>query len=100
MAVGGQRHTPAALPPGKRLGTHCIVGCVAQGPVWTGAENLIPNGFRSPDRPARSESLYRLRHTGSRNNEIEYIFLISRIIYMRSRFLNIGCSIQISGFSC
>jgi hypothetical protein len=30
-------------------------------PVWTGAENLAPTGFRSPDRPARSESLYRLR---------------------------------------
>ena len=24
-----------------------------------GAENLAPTGFRSPDRPARSESLYR-----------------------------------------
>jgi hypothetical protein len=29
--------------------------------VWTGAENLAPNGIRSPDHPARSESLYRLR---------------------------------------
>ena len=28
------------------------------GPVWTGSENLAPNGIRSPDRPARSESLY------------------------------------------
>ena len=26
----------------------------AQGPVWTGEENLAPTGFRSPDRPARS----------------------------------------------
>jgi len=24
--VGGQRHAPAALPPGKRPGTHCIGG--------------------------------------------------------------------------
>jgi hypothetical protein len=30
-------------------------------PVWTGAENLAPTGIRSPDRPARSQSLYRLR---------------------------------------
>jgi len=29
-------------------------------PVWTGMENLAPTGIRSPDRPARSESLYRL----------------------------------------
>ena len=30
------------------------------GPVWTGAKNLAPTGIRSPDLPARSESLYRL----------------------------------------
>jgi hypothetical protein len=24
--VGGQRHAPAALPPGKRPGTHCTGG--------------------------------------------------------------------------
>ena len=35
-----------------------------QGPVWTGAENLAPTGIRSPDRPARSESLYRLSYPG------------------------------------
>ena len=29
--------------------------------VWTGAENLAPTGIRSPDRPARSQSLYQLR---------------------------------------
>jgi hypothetical protein len=23
MGVGGQRHAPAALPPGKKPGTHC-----------------------------------------------------------------------------
>jgi hypothetical protein len=27
------------------------------GLVWRGAENLAPTGIRSPDRPARSESL-------------------------------------------
>ena len=31
-------------------------------PVWTGAENLAPTGIRSPDRPARSQSLYRLSY--------------------------------------
>jgi hypothetical protein len=29
MEVGGQRHAPAALPPGKRLGTYCIDGWVS-----------------------------------------------------------------------
>jgi len=32
------------------------------GPVWTGVENFAPTGIRSPDRPARSQSLYRLRY--------------------------------------
>jgi hypothetical protein len=36
----------------------------APGPVWTSAENLAPTAIRSPDRPARSESLYRLRYPG------------------------------------
>ena len=28
MGVDGQLHAPAALPPGKRAGTHCIRGWV------------------------------------------------------------------------
>ena len=35
-----------------------------------GAENLAPTGIRSPDRPARSESLYRLSY---RNPRIVYV---------------------------
>jgi hypothetical protein len=31
-------------------------------PVWIGAGNLASTGIRSPDRPARSQSLYRLRY--------------------------------------
>jgi hypothetical protein len=38
----------------------------APGPVWTGAENLVPTGFRFLDRPARGESLYRLSYRGPR----------------------------------
>ena len=36
----------------------------APGLVWTGTENLAPTGIRSPDRPTRSESLYRLSYRG------------------------------------
>jgi hypothetical protein len=32
------------------------------GPVWTCAKNLTPAGIQSPDRPARSQSLYRLSY--------------------------------------
>jgi hypothetical protein len=62
MGVGGQRHSPAASTPGKRPGTHCTGGWVGPRAVWTGAENLAPTGIRSPERPARSQSLYRLRY--------------------------------------
>jgi len=34
----------------------------APGPVWTGAENLDSTGIRTTDRPARSQSLYRLSY--------------------------------------
>ena len=36
----------------------------APGPVWTDAEYLAPTGIRSPDRPARRKSLYRLSYRG------------------------------------
>jgi hypothetical protein len=63
--VGGQRHAPAALPPGKtRYPLYRKLGG-PQKPVWTCAENLAPTGVRSPDRPARSQSLYRLKYPGS-----------------------------------
>ena len=32
--------------------------------VWTSTENIAFTGIRSPDRPARSESLYRLSYPG------------------------------------
>ena len=39
------------------------------GPVWTGAENLAPTGITSQDRPARSQSLYRLGYPAHSNVE-------------------------------
>ena len=41
----------------------------APGSVWTGAENLAPNGIRSPDRLARKESLYRLSYRAQTENK-------------------------------
>ena len=60
--VRGQPHAPAALCPRKDpVPTVQEVGW-APGPVWTGAENLALTGIRSRDRPARSQSLYRLSY--------------------------------------
>ena len=36
----------------------------ASRPIWTGAKNFPPTGIRSPDSPARSESLCRLSFHG------------------------------------
>ena len=46
MWVGGQRHAPAALPPGQRRGTHCIGGCMGPtaGLEGCGKSRLTP-GF-------------------------------------------------------
>ena len=64
MGVGGQRHAPAALPPGK---TRYPLYRRLDGPQGrSGRVRKIspPTGIRSPDRPARSESKYRLSYRG------------------------------------
>ena len=40
----------------------------APGPLRKGAKNIAPTGNRFPDRPSRSESLYRLGYSGPRNS--------------------------------
>ena len=60
----GQRLAPADLSGEKDPALLVQESKRAQGPVWTGAENLASLGIRSPDRPARGESVYRLRSPG------------------------------------
>jgi hypothetical protein len=48
----------------------------APGRVWKGAEYFAPSGIRSPDRPARSKSLYRLRYPNIFHLEIQLIFQV------------------------
>ena len=64
MGVGGQHHAPAALPLGENQVAIVQEAGWAPEPVWKSAENLAPTRIRSPDRPARSESLYRLSYCG------------------------------------
>jgi hypothetical protein len=42
MRVGGQLHTPVALPPGKRPGTHCVGGWVDPRAGLDGCEKISP----------------------------------------------------------
>jgi len=69
------RFVNANLPPGKTR-YRCTGGWAGPGPVWTGAENLASTGIRSPDRPARSESLYRLSYLGP--NQMQYCYETKR----------------------
>ena len=62
MGLGGQHHAPAAFTPWKGPAPIVQEAGWAPGPVWIGAENFAPTGILSPDRPARRQSLYRLRY--------------------------------------
>ena len=51
MRFGGQRHTVAALSPGKSP-VHIVQEAEwTPKPVWTGVQNLVLTGVRKPDRP-------------------------------------------------
>ena len=65
----------------------------APGPVWTGAENLAATGIRSPDRPARSKSQYRLSYRGmhvqaSQQYFMQFILTASSSAILRAVFLH------------
>ena len=53
--MAGKLHAPAIL-------LHSIGVCVGPRDAVDGAENPAPFGIRFPDRPGRSQSLYRLRY--------------------------------------
>ena len=55
---------PGRFTPGEEQVPTLQEAGWAPGPVWTGAENLASTGIRSPDRAARSESLYPLSYRG------------------------------------
>jgi hypothetical protein len=68
MWVGGQRHVRAALSPGKtRYPLYRGLGGPQgrSGQVW---KISAPTGARFPERPALSESLYRLSYPGPLDN--------------------------------
>ena len=81
--MGGHRHAPAAFTPGKDPVSIVQEAVWAQGPVWMGAENFAPTGIRSPDRPARSESLHRLSYRAletRRRDVVLYLYIyISKV---------------------
>ena len=72
MGVGGQHHVPAALPPGKtRYALYRRLGR-PQGRSGLVRKISPHTGIRSPDRPVRSESLYRLSYPGQIDSVAKY----------------------------
>jgi hypothetical protein len=57
-----QRHDPGRFTTGKDPVPTAQEVRWAPETVWTGVENLAFTGVLSPDRPSRSESLYRLSY--------------------------------------
>ena len=88
MGVGCQPHAPATSTPRKDPVPIVQEKGWAPGPVWTGAENLAPTGIRSPDRLARSQSLYRLNY---RSHFILSTFAENDAISTRRKCRNFFC---------
>ena len=57
--MGGQRHAPAALSLGRIPVTHCTGDCLGPRVGLDGCGKSRPHRDSIPDRPVRSESLYR-----------------------------------------
>ena len=105
LHVGGwSAPRPGRFTPGKDPVPIVQEAGWAPGPVWTGAENLVPpTGIRSLDRPARSESLYRLSYRGP-HISYKHVLLLFRFILnnliaesttittIMLRFVMLGCT--------
>jgi hypothetical protein len=73
--VSGQQHAPATYTPGKDPVPIVQEAVLVPGAVCTGTENVAPTGIRSPDRPARCQSLYRLSYRAHTKLRTRYIIL-------------------------
>jgi hypothetical protein len=69
--------------PGKDPVPNVQEAAWAPGPAWTGAENLVPNGIGSPDRPATRPT------TTSINTYTNYSFIKLYVIWIEISFLKI-----------
>jgi hypothetical protein len=69
MGVSGQQHAPTALYPRENLVPIVQEAGWEPGPVRT-AENIAPPGFDPLDRPARSQSLYRLSYLAHQHSTV------------------------------
>jgi hypothetical protein len=72
---GGVNATPRPLYPREISGTHCTGGCVGPSAGLDRCGKCRPlTVIRSPDRPACSESLYRMGYPGPQHNYTQVNF--------------------------
>jgi len=58
MEMGVKCHTPATLPQGNIIGTHCTEAGWAPGQVWIAVENLTPTRIQALDCEASRKLMY------------------------------------------
>jgi len=75
--VSGQQHVPTALYPRERPGTHFTGGWVGPRAGLDRCGKSRPHRVSIPDRPARSQSLYRLSYRAHTHTHI-YIYTFSK----------------------
>jgi len=68
------------------------------GPVRTGAENLASKGIRSPDRPAHSQSLYRLSYPAHTSYRVGYYYYNYYLIAFR--MCSVNCPFWVRVLCC
>jgi len=71
----GQQHAPAALYPRERPGTHFTGGWVGPRAGLDGCRKSRPQRDWIPDRPAHSQSLYRLSYPAHNRSQYQGYFL-------------------------
>ena len=81
---------PGRFTPGKDPVPIVQEAGWAPWPVWMGAENLASTGIRSPDRPSRSESLYRLSYPGPFQTWRDFKFILRVIAFATVRCSEAG----------
>ena len=57
-------------------------------PSWTGAGNLAPTGVLTPDLPARSELLYRLRCPGPLVVVVVVVVVVAVVVLVKRQLLS------------
>jgi hypothetical protein len=101
--VGGQRHASAAFTPGKDPLPIVQEAGWAPGPVWTGEESVALTGIPSPDRPARSESLYRLsyadplKESGATFKGVQFVLRHRKLIVSLNEKIKMVIRMSVSG---